>query len=659
MDRFEYINRQWAYGLVDGMPERWRQRLLREWQADRRNLDPAVPPVKQENDANARANMSLRDRIEALKTVRLPLEASDDDVCQVADELAETIAGLSAVFHDAKTLRKAMSGYARHIGIEPPCDDEEDKKYVKDISAIARMTDAQWWRRKLRRRHAKVVEGAAISLGYVNRTSDCYVSRESLMRRIQQNKRNAAMLENTIARNENGDEYTLAELSAKGVANKQIRRAELMTRIAGFEVIARDSNHVGKFITLTCPSRMHKWKTVGKGKVVQNDKYDGTLPDQAQKYLSKKVFDLVRAKWNRKQIEPYGFRIVEPNHDGTPHWHMLLFMPQEVAEEAMQILRDYALRDSPDEAGAQEHRCKVIDIDWSRGSAAGYIAKYVAKNIDGYKVDKDLFGNDAIESSAMVEAWAATWGIRQFQQVGGAPVGVWRELRRVKELPQDAPEKMVRAWTAVNRLEVEDGAQAKRADWAEYVRAMGGVHRPIVEAQVEKRYAKPTVRKVCRIVAGQKVVVRRVVTVRRLADKIVYKRAWALSLAKEDGDGMSRYYEELPQVIVGVQAEKKSEALMPVLEDEVIQDDELERMAEAGMVASVEFRLFKWVKSVVAKSVRYCWEIMRKGVQKYREVGAKKSLLLKQRIDQFIAGKVIDGEALLAQKAAMARLGIV
>ncbi|MFZ3219671.1 MAG: replication endonuclease [Rhodoferax sp.] len=471
--------------------------------------------------AERTANLELRKLIERLEVVRLPLDANDSDICRAADELARrcaeldtaTMAGqkpgpyrFNPVFGvgvpetplmRSPTMRRfAMARIAEGHGITPPLyrwllEPEASGTHVEDLPAIARMKDAQWWRRKLRGVHATQVEGAAIGLGYVNKARDPYVSNESVMRRAQQNERNAAALEATTATNEDGQEFTLAELAAKGPANKAIRRAELMTRIAGFERIADDLGHVGLFMTMTCPSRMHKWATRKGGGVRENPTYDGTLPHDAQKHLAK-VWSRIRAALARRGMHQYGFRIAEPNHDGTPHWHLLVFIdpkfPGDSQRDAVRrfcaLVRRYALGAGADrtERGAKNHRCDFKPIDKGRGSAAGYIAKYVAKNIDGYRLDKDLIGNDAIETSHRVETWASTWRIRQFQQIGGPPVGPWRELRRVKDVPANAPAHLIAAHRAVNKTKALDNLSdsqqqaVKGAQWDAYVQAQGGPH---------------------------------------------------------------------------------------------------------------------------------------------------------------------------------------
>ncbi len=94
-------------------------------------------------------------------------------------------------------------------------------------------------------------------------------------------------------------------------------------------------------------------------------------------------------------------------------------------------------------------RCDVKQIDPEMGgSATGYIAKYISKNIDGYAMDDELAdetvsinpetgekeGKKAKDMAKNVSAWKSRWNIRQFQFFGGAPVTTYRELRRYANL---------------------------------------------------------------------------------------------------------------------------------------------------------------------------------------------------------------------------------
>jgi hypothetical protein len=291
----------------------------------------------------------------------------------------------------------------------------------------------------------------------VNKKKNLYTADYTFSLHEQQERLNQQYMENTTISNQDGEEISLARIAETNTSNPTNRRHELMARIHGFETVADTVGHVGEFYTLTTPSRFHAYHHNGKA----NKKFEQLTPKDAQQWLNQ-TWAMIRAELARQGIRPFGFRVAEPHHDGTPHWHFLLFMSPEHTKLVRKIVKKYALRET--EKGAKKYRFKAVKIDRSKGSAAGYIAKYVAKNIDGTHVGDDRFGGDAQSNAKRIRCWASTWNIRQFQQIGGPSVTVWRELRRLRE-------------TIPGEMETARAA-ADSGDWAAYVFAMGGIDTP-------------------------------------------------------------------------------------------------------------------------------------------------------------------------------------
>lgn len=297
-------------------------------------------------------------------------------------------------------------------------------------AAILKMCDEEWWCNQLWQKRSFLREHLAIAVGQVQAKASPYASFEAVAEWRYQRRKNTDFIKQIQLINEEDEEEQLGldEMFYKTVSNPAVRRCELMNRMRGFEELAKIYGYVGEFYTLTAPSAYHAIHS--KGGFVKN--WNFSNPRDTQDYLCK-VFARIRAVLKRREINIFGFRVVEPHHDGTPHWHMLFFMEQKHVETVRAIFAQYALAEDGNEAGANEHRFTAKAIDWEKGSATGYIAKYIAKNIDGYACDDDVddeTGEKLKDVAKNVCAWASKWRIRQFQQIGGAPVSVWRELRR-------------------------------------------------------------------------------------------------------------------------------------------------------------------------------------------------------------------------------------
>jgi hypothetical protein len=473
----------WQGERVALLPAPWRKRVKAAH--DKRLTAAAARYFADHGEGLRQANMWLLKVTERIKAIKVPITLTDEQLRELAATRAQRCARLAEIvpgfyYSDKAALRRRMAVYVGRYGVAAP------RPRVSDDAAIARMTCEQWWRRALRRTQARALEREAISLGYVHKAQEIYASSITVERRTQQRKRNSSLLAETAAVNlDTGELYTLAELAAKSVANPTIRRDELMVRINGFERMAKTLGHVAEFITLTAPSQFHP-KTSSRGQVVDNPKYRDHTPRDTNAYLNT-LWQRIRAKLQRQGVRAYGFRMVEAHHDGTPHWHLLLFVDKAKAELLRETFKEHAMRVDGDEPGAKKNRVKFVRIRPARGSAAGYVSKYTAKNIDqggsqgGSQVQTDFQGEgwQRVTASHRIEAWASTWGIRQFQQIGGPPVGVWRELRRTVRNPSMSDELAAAV------------AAADKGDWARYLKAMGG---PTVERRnlpIRVAYTQP------------------------------------------------------------------------------------------------------------------------------------------------------------------------
>lgn len=439
------------------------------------------------------ANIELREFAEKLSGVPVSLTVDDDGLRASSKNRAKLCKKISAQASDYQTAYKLIVKGVRSLYLEPPI---LGKAGITLSGAIERLKDHQWWHRRLRTTQSRLIEKNAIRLGIVHRHAGIYASDEIVNRRREQKKRNRDLLSTLRAINENDEEYTLQELSDLSVSNPKNRRNELMVRMSGLEEIAQKAGHVGEFYTLTCPSKMHARHSKSGD---ENLRYDGTTPRESQDHLCR-VWARIRAKLHRDNIQVYGFRIAEPNHDGTPHWHILLFMQKDKRNHVREIMRHYCLEMDGDELGANKHRFIAVPIDYSRGTATGYIAKYVSKNIDGAHLEYGIYGEEPIEASQRVEAWASTWGIRQFQQIGGPSVTIWRELRRKRKIPDDITGTLRKVWEA-----------ADSGDWAKFVIAMGGVNGTDIETPISLtvawndklgQYGEPVGYEICGVECG-------------------------------------------------------------------------------------------------------------------------------------------------------------
>lgn len=464
-------DRRFLVGIFSPIPTSFSHKLMGEYEQRATTLG--------RRDANLYA-LSLKEEVlpELFAETALPFQASDDDIADAAERAAKRAAECLRSNTGEDAALAALGRLTRRYRVALPA--------VKTFGGIVgRITEASWWRRALRRRF-RHVENAAIRAGLVHGRAAPYVTDEAYRRHQRHAKKIARLLESMEAFNETtGESIGLAEIAERSLANPINRRAAMMMQIRGLEDLAGSLGYEGHMVTWTCPSRMHP-RNSKTGEANQN--YDGTPPRAAQTYLGR-LWNSIGRKLKHDGIECFGVRVVEPHHDATPHWHMLVFVQPGQADLLLATLRAYALRDNPDEPGAQKHRFDAERIDPAKGSAAGYVAKYISKNIDGHGVGIDEETDQPAQSTApRTVVWARTHGIRQFQFFGVGAITPFRELYRVEQLPTPLEPSIGDAYRAV-----------KDKDYGAFLRALRASETCLgndTEAKESSRYPGEIVKRV-------------------------------------------------------------------------------------------------------------------------------------------------------------------
>lgn len=500
-----------------------------------KNLPP-VPVDRAYSFGYARSNVGdVRGIVDGLA-----INASESDIRDAADSIAASCSFQFAGKDHFALYAQAAAVFAGYpIDIPVP----NEAKGITAEGALLRLKDSGWWARKIRTYLMRGAEEAARQNKLTCKSVSAYASMGTVERIKQRDKKTREHMEACKLISDLGEELTLAEVAAKGLSNPRVRFAELMVRIKGYESIAEREGWVANFITYTAPSRFHavksrtgevneKWEKAGRPSVRDCNDY------------MQSVWSRARAVCAAENLPFWGVSVKEPHHDGSVHVHAMIFSrtPME-AVRFNEILRAEAMKDSPNEAGAKKHRYTVERI---RKSVGGYIVKYLAKNLssDDYRGEpaqdnlfdggegeqRDLFtisadgGKDYLKESVdeaveKVRCWAGCHGVSRFRVFGGPPVGVWRELRRVRD----------RFDGSVDIEAVRSAADA--GDYGRYIDAMGGPER------FKRRVKEYSVNEK----TGRK----------KTKTKFV-KTSWQVELFKEMPEKANKYGEKSAPVVKGV-----------------------------------------------------------------------------------------------------------
>ena len=157
------------------------------------------------------------------------------------------------------------------------------------------------------------------------------------------------------------------------------------------DALKKYAKHIGfsspVFMTITAPTYLKPLKQINIGKnrikLVDNPNFTGETDyvDKARFYLSEKWRIFLRQRLFRDIKKKYNDRVIymrtyEPMIDGTPHLHLVIFLPPEFKDRFVKLAKHYFRQTRTD--------IKTI-FDEEIGGVVAYILKYILKSFSNSK----------------------------------------------------------------------------------------------------------------------------------------------------------------------------------------------------------------------------------------------------------------------------------
>lgn len=205
----------------------------------------------------------------------------------------------------------------------------------------------------------------------------------------------------------------LADITMSANVNANRYYAEIQNRINTLVQDAESRNLVPLFMTITLPSEYHKMKTHRVTKnLIPNPLYNGIAPREANKELTK-MFARLRHDRSLKELskdERVYYRVNEPHKDGTPHTHILMFIPKSCVDRVVKAFNRLFFQ-------------KSNKIETNIRNASAYIMKYINKTLPLSKQSK------LTEKEKYINAWYSMNRVIRFNSSRTlAPLSLYRLL---------------------------------------------------------------------------------------------------------------------------------------------------------------------------------------------------------------------------------------